>query len=176
MKKTVFIILSLLLCIGIYAAKKPKVDLSFMNNQSKLNCIVDFSGISLNFKEEEGNDSFNDLQRERFTEWQKTLESDESYYLKRFYSGVRDELDPKILALGNFPEAEYSALVTIKSTTVKGDIDAAIIFINTLSNDTIYSFELRGDGGTFGSMMNLVGDGMRELGENFGELLRKKSK
>ncbi len=175
MRRILVFAITLFICTGLNYAKKPDVDLSFLKKQNQLNCIIDFSNVTLNNTAPEG-DFYHDVFVAQFEEWKKKLNEDEMYYQKRFFSGVINEFESRRMAFGNIPSAEYTVRVLIDKTTANGDIDATFVFSHTATEEEICKFQLHGGGGKFGSMMNLVGDGMRELGENFGKLLRKKSK
>ena len=175
MRKVILITIVLFSCSTLSAASNKNINLSFLKNQTVLNCVVDFSQVTY-YDPSDGKDFLSTASAMEFEEWKKTIARDESYYLKRFHSGVVSDLNPKILSLGNIPTASYTVRIEINKLTRKGDVYANIVFLNTDTNENLCSFELFGDGGTIGTLMNLVGDGMRSLGEDLGEIIKKKRK
>ncbi len=167
MKSVKFLFLVAFACVSgaLSAQKITQGDLKFLKNESKLHCKFDFSETTIvGFGKEE------------FDEWFATLGKDSTFYAKRFYSGVADELGNRFLLIGEQPSANFQAVIQIMQISPNGDIKAFCKFSHMNSDDELCVAQLNGSGGRFGSFMGLVGDGMRELGENFGKLLRKKSK
>lgn len=140
-------------------------NMKFLKGESRLNCVIDYSETTITgFSEEE------------FKDWFATLDEDSTFYAKRFFSGVVNELGNRFLLVGNQPKAKYNAIIRIMQISPKGDVMAVCDFTLASSPDKLCSVQLTGDGGRIGTFMGLVGDGMNELGEHFGKFLRKYTK
>lgn len=165
MRKIVFA--SLLLICAVYAnAYNMQGDLNFMKKQSKLHLIADFSHTQIL-----------GVEGAQLSEWKATLGEDSTLYIKRFYNGVVDGLENRFLLVGDQPNAEYKVLMTIEQVDTKGTVYATFVFTPMNDdNNILCTLQMVGKGGHIGTFLNLFCDGMRSLGEDFGELLRKKTK
>lgn len=157
-----------LLAISPLFAQAQKIksgNLDFLKGEWKLHTEIDFSQAQYVGDQGYGQAILNSV-----------LESDSSALLKRFYTAVTDELDNRYFLVGNQPDAKYKAIMYVQQVTANGKVYSIFIFSPIDSDENLCTMEVIGDGGHFGTFLNLFGDGMKDAGEIFGKVLRKKSK
>ncbi len=67
--------------------------------------------------------------------------------------------------LGNFPKSKYTLKVNVVHVSVKGTITSFAEVLDSEGTILATLPEMKGDGGTFGSKMNLIGDGCKSTGK-----------
>lgn len=75
--------------------------------------------------------------------------------------------------LGNFPKADYTVKVNVVSVNRKGDMLSNAEILDIDGNVIATISDIKGDGGTFGSNMNLMGDGCKSTGEALAKRMAK---
>lgn len=163
--KRFWLLALLFLPITVSAQKITSGDLKFLKNETRLNTIIDFSKAQLVGDPEGGR-----------TKLEAFLALDSTYLIQRFYDGVADELEGRYFLVGNQPDARYEAVIQVQQVAEKGKTWSMVEFSNRETKEVLCTVQLMGNGGHFGTFLNLWGDGLRDSGESFGELLRKKSK
>ena len=163
--RLVLIGLVAMLACQVSAQKIVKGNLKFLKGETMLHCEFDYSETSmLGYSKAE------------FDEWKETLGQDSSYYAKRFFNGIIDELGRRFLVIGNYPRAKYQMIVHVLQIADNGDINAVCEFSLMGETDPLCTMLLKGSGGHIGSILSLIGDGMNDMGENLGDVLRKKTR
>jgi len=146
----------------VSAQKIKSGDLKFLKNETMLSTKIDFSKAQLNGNTENGR-----------TRLEAFLALDSAYIIQRFYDGVADELEDYYFLVGNQPEARYEAVIQVQLVAENGSTWSMVEFSDRETKEVLCTVQLMGNGGRFGTFLNLWGDGMRDSGENFGEFLRK---
>lgn len=75
--------------------------------------------------------------------------------------------------IGNFPKASYILKVRIISVDSKGNMNSTAEFLDKDGKLVAKVGEIYGDGGTFGSKMNLMGDGFKSTGKALSKQVKK---
>ena len=163
--KRIFFSVILLISTVALNAKGKQCDLTFLNHQSKLHVVADFSNTQIL--------GAGDTQ---LAEWNAMLGEDSTLYVKRFYNGVVEGLGNRFLLVGNQPNAEYKVLMIIEQVDSKGNVFATFRFSPMNDDIELCTLQMKGEGGRIGTFLSLFCDGMRSLGEEFGELIKKNTK
>lgn len=78
------------------------------------------------------------------------------------------------LSLGEFPEAQYTALFQVQSIDDNGSTSGIMIIKDNVCDKEIVIIDrLYGQGGKFGTFENLISDAMERLGTQFGDFIVK---
>lgn len=92
------------------------------------------------------------------------------YLLDRFISEFNDEMmDRKgkiIFATPNPKDVKYTLVVKVHMMNRDGDTHAEVSFVESGTTNVLVANEYRAKGGTFGTVPNLMGDGMENLAES----------
>ena len=103
--------------------------------------------------------------------WKVHEESLKNQFLKCFH----EELPG--YSFGSYANvATYRMTMRINHVTPKGNMLATFIVTSVVTGDVIVEFQANGDGGKWGSFLNLFGDGIRDLGEEVGSFFMKQVK
>jgi hypothetical protein len=118
---------------------------------------------------------------EEIAEYEPDWYKDQPRYEKRFYRGFEEKLIKRkidkiclLVSPDKYDATAKSALVVkvnILSVDTNGNTRAAVEFVGV--NEPSKTIAMRGDGGIFGTWLNLFGDGMESLGENIVEFIYK---
>ena len=78
------------------------------------------------------------------------------------------------LSLGEFPEAQYTAVFQVQSIDDNGSTSGLMIIKdNVCDKEIVIIDKLYGQGGKFGTFANLTSDAMERLGTQFGDFIVK---
>ena len=154
-------------CLPLLASAQKILtgDLKFLLTEHKLGTSIDFSQAQMAGGQENGR-----AQIEAY------LVLDSTYILKRFYSGVANELEDRYFLYGDQPEARYEAVVHVQQVTDNGKTWSTVDFIDRETQQVVCTAQLIGSGGRIGTFLNLWGDGMKDSGEALGKLIKKNTK
>lgn len=75
--------------------------------------------------------------------------------------------------LGKYPKAKYTVKVNVVSVNKNGDMLSNAEILDFEGNVIATISDIKGDGGTFGSNMNLMGDGCKSTGEALAKRMAK---
>ncbi len=150
-----------MLCLGANAQKIVSGSLSPVKNAEKINFVVDYSKTSFNGKNEAA-----------FSEYEEDWQKDKPEVIDYILAGVRDNLKGKI-SFGEFADAEYTLTIYPIEIERKGDTEAEATITDKQGNVICSMKDFEGEGGTFGTKLNLIKDGAKELGQNVGKFLKK---
>ena len=144
-------------------AKKTKGDaLDFLKGEKALHVIIDISQAQMMGSDNDGESMLIPL-------WQE----DSTVLAKRFYYGVRDELEKAFFLVGNHPEANYKVIMHIRQVASDGTVYSTMDFMPINGDTILASLDMVGDGGRIGTFLSLFGDGLEHTGEDFGKILKK---
>jgi hypothetical protein len=120
---------------------------------------------------------------EGIAEYEPDWYKDQPRYEGRFIKGfdkqlTRSNVDKSCLLLSpdKYDENIKSALlvkVNIRSVESNGNTRAVVEFIGAANDEIPKAIGMRGEGGVFGTWLNLFGDGMESLGENIVKYILK---
>lgn len=91
-----------------------------------------------------------------------------------FLHDLNEELEDNDIVFGDCSECVYTMWCNILSISANGTIIMDIRFVNTETLEERRKLKIQGHGGVFGSLVNLIGDGMSDCGENLGEYIEDK--
>lgn len=163
----------LLFCQNIQAQKIKKGDLDFLKNQKEIHLVFDWSNVIIDNKTEE---DFVDIKainsREDWkNEWYTTIKKGFELKFKAATNGIFIEtLDMKV---GDYPNANVTALIKLQRIDSDGEVYASVIFSNNNSDEPIITVKINGDGGMWGTVENLFGDGFTKAGISLGKIIVK---
>lgn len=126
----------------------------------------------VNFEADYSKASIMNMTEEEFATYEQDWEKDKPEIVSRISHGIEKSLDQKIL-FGRFPKADYTLRWEVLHINKKGDTISKVYVVNKQGDVCAVVADVRGDGGTFGSKLNLIKDGASESGEKFGKYLRK---
>ena len=162
MKKLFVLFLFCLPILG-YAQKVTNGSLKVLKGQARVNLEIDFSQAVIHGMSE---DDFAVYERDWFR--------DKDQVIAFFRIEAAESCDK--IAIGPFPEAEYTIKVSVLRINTKGDF-TCIGELQNKSGEVLASITgISDQGGRFGSKLNLIKDGAKHTGERFGIFLRKQLK
>ncbi len=91
-----------------------------------------------------------------------------------FVSKANQELQNVNLFLTSEKGRKYTVFLRPQNIARKGNNSIVCSFVETATGRVMTEFVVNGKGGTFGSMSNLWGDGMKSAGKKFGKYVCKK--
>ena len=105
------------------------------------------------------------------TEWLKDKPSIIMKFVDEF-NKVQDNL-----AIGLLPDVKYTCVLKVLNVTREGDIRAEFYVTETSTGDHLAEVTgIKAKGGRFGTGLNLMGDGMKNLGKGLGRFVNKNIK
>lgn len=164
MKRFILCIL-LILPLALSAQKIKSGSLAFLKEEKSLNIVFDVSKARMIGSSNESESMVIPL-------WN----ADSTLLIKRFYYGVKDEMEKRYFLYGDVPEANYKAVFHIQQVGNDGTVYSLVEFSPNNGDEILCTVEMIGKGGRFGTFLNLFGDGLEELGEAMGKLLKKNTR
>lgn len=173
MKKSVFLLMTLLICSFAATAQEiTKGSFHRLIIPQDIDLHIDFtSGVyrGLTYSELIESECPGDNSEQL---WKVHEESLKSQFLKCFL----EEVGPGY-SFGAFASvATHRMTMKINNVNPKGYLSATFTFTNIATNALVVEFEVNGDGGRYGSFVNLFGDGIRDAGEKAGSFFLKQVK
>lgn len=171
MKKIISLAAALLLtlCVNaqkvIFEGKAPS-----LKGEKKINLVVDFSEMTIDDK--------------NVADWLKARQAEQPDYdaknelenelkpsiLEHVVDGVNSKLKSAKAYVAVNTKTDYTVVVKPLQIKRKGTNVNKCSVVDKNGN-TLVAFEVKGKGGTFGSMANLFGDGYKDSGKNLGKIL-----
>ncbi len=174
MKKNIFVLCLLLISTIVFAKKGKKETFAFLKNEKQLNVIIDYSDVIID-----------ELSEVEFLEMQAIKGGDE--WSTKWENEIKDDLYKKFtgymnlnfigeyeIRAGNFPNANFQALVKLETISERGTTKASVVFTKVNSEEEITTVYIYGAGGTYGSRENLMGDGFQRAGDQLGGIIERK--
>lgn len=170
MKKILFIALLLIATLGAKAQIVTKGDMPSLVGERKINVVFDYSQLTINQKST--------------TDWLQYRQADQPDYNAE--SELENELKPalqtafveqvnkKLERFGSFlvvdKNAKYTLTVYPQDVKKNGNNTTECVMTDKDGNHVV-TFTVKGNGGKFGTMANLWGDGFKSVGKKVGALL-----
>lgn len=169
------LLLSLLAAASMYGAAAQKLkegSLDFLNNQTELNIVFDYTHLKIEGKSEE----YYAIKEGK--EWQKDWNNSKKEFFEKFVNSMNLELINREnkLRCGSYGDAKYQATIWVLELDDDNDMNAEVIIHKISDNQALARITLYGAAGAFGTMANLVGDAMKDAGKKLGKFLAKKLK
>lgn len=175
MKKLVLCLLTIsFIQIALGKSDEKVNSLEFLKGENRINVVLDYSEAmmaGMNFED------FKKYLPEHYDDgWDDHYAA---YFLDRFYIGFNNKMmdSKKVnMLVGNYSSANYKIVVKVYLVDRKGNTNADIIISPISSDEVLYKSDYMVDGGTFGTVPNLMGDGMRTLGRTLATRIIKELK
>ena len=156
------VVLSLVFVLGslFYVGAQEKTILDVSQAQV-VNLVVDFS-----------NASIHNMDENAFSTYEPSYAKGKNEVIAKLVEEFNDEEKVGFI-LGNFPKADYTVKVNVVAGSRKGDMLSNAEILDIDGNVIATISDIKGDGGTFGSNMNLMGDGCKSTGEALAKRMAK---
>ncbi len=161
--RRVLLIVALLFGAILQAQSQHVVEgsIDILADQTQINVVADYSKASImNMTEAE------------YGEYEPNWAKAKPTIVSKFVDGLIDKIDERII-FGRLPHAQYTLRWVVLHVNTKGDTWSDIVVENSSGEVVLRITDLKGDGGTFGTKLNLMGDGAVESGEVLGKFLRR---
>lgn len=163
--------LSCLFCVTAIAGGKD-VSLAFLKSEKAIGYVVDWSQMTINGMSK--------------AEWIEKRQVDQPDYdankeyeeellpsIEKMFETANDEIKKTGLYFVSSTEKKYTFYFYPQDIKKKGDNNINCVVKETATGETKAEFNLKGNGGTWGSMGNLWGDGFEDAGEKLGKIIKK---
>lgn len=171
MKKIIFFIACYQLMFLQGIAQKTSND--FLSKEKHLNIVMDYSIVKIDGYTEAEFVEYQCIRGgEKWeTKWDSIIKKD----LYQKFTGYFNEnfIGKCDLRGGNFPDADYIATVKLVKIDFYGTTEAKVIITKKGSDTVLSIIDIVGRGGRAGSRENLMGDGFRRAGSDFGKKMLK---
>lgn len=156
-----FLLLTASICIN---AQTVTGSLDGLFSQKYLNVIVDYSEASIHGMCE---DDFSELE----TDWQK----DKPSITAKVIANLSEKIGGRFIFGLKKPES-YSLKIHVNSISIKGNFNFDVFILNADGKEEAKIEGFKAKGGTFGSALNLIGDGAEQTGKVIAKFLKSKIK
>ena len=153
--------------VNLSAQKLVSGSLASLAGESSVLCEIDFSeGVYDSEKFD-----LNELIADVGDDWEK----DSKEVLAKFRRSSNDKLESigLILVRTATDKTNYKMVVVPQKVDDDGEVYLKILFYKIGEDKEVAEVSLNANGGTFGSFMNLFGDGMTNAGSKFGKWMKK---
>ncbi len=169
MKKTLFLVFVLMLCItSVHAQKSKKISLDFLKNEKELNVIFDYS--EAKFEKKLAEDYFAQ-ENAKNKDWEAKYKE---AMITKFIAAINGELSNGCRVRRESQNVKYQLIVKVIKIDDDCDTDAEILVTEINSINILAQFSVYGAAGSFGSFTNLCGDAIENIGEKTGKFIAKK--
>ena len=160
------LIISIVLLATTICANAQKISSSLdgLSTQKFLNVAVDFSEASIHGMCEE---DFAELE----TDWEK----DKPSIIAKIISNMSEKLEGRFVFGLKKPES-YTLKIHVNTISIKGNFNFDVIVLKADGQEEAKIENLNAKGGTFGSALNLIGDGAEQSGKVIAKILKNKVK
>lgn len=171
MRKT---ILLLIVCFmtAVSAQGADKISFAFLKGEQGISYVVDWSDLKI-----AGFSPKNWLEIRQTEQPEYNAKYEYENQLKTriddFISNANDQLEKVGLFLSSEKGRKYTLFIRPQNIERKGNNSIECSFVETVTGKVMAEFVVNGKGGTFGSMSNLWGDGMKSAGKKFGKTVCK---
>jgi hypothetical protein len=171
MKRTISLVICVLLSVvSSYAG--DKLSFSFLKGETSLSYVVDWSNMTINGL---GKSDWIERRNAEQPDYdaEKEYESELLPRINDFVAKANAEMENVNLFLSAKAGHKYTVYLYPQNIKSNGDNTIECAIKETATGKTMVEFVVNGRGGTFGSMSNLWGDGMRSSGKKFGKFICK---
>lgn len=169
-KSIILLLLALVSCVTMQA--KDGLTFSFLQGETAISFAVDWSDLTINGMKPDDWIEFRNIEQ---PEYNATREY-EDQLLPRYndlIARANKELANVNLFITKTAGRKYTLTIKPQNITKKGDCSIECTIRETTTGRRMVEFVITGKGGTFGSMSNLWGDGMKSAGKKLGKLICK---
>lgn len=171
MKKALsFLICILLSSMSTFAG--DKLTFSFLKGETAMSYIVDWSNMTINGLKKSDWIERRNAEEPNF-DAKREYETELLPRINDFVAKANSEMEKVNLFISAKGGRKYTLYLYPQNITSKGDNAIECVIKETATGKTMVEFVINGKGGTFGSMSNLWGDGMKNSGKKFGKFICK---
>lgn len=171
MRKTIFlIILCFINTVSTWGA--DKISFTFLKGEQAVSYIVDWTNLKIaGFSPK----NWLEIRQTEQPEYNAQYEYENQLMprINDFISNANDQLEKVGLFLSSEKGRKYTVYLRPQNIERKGNNSIECSFVETTTGKVLAEFVVNGKGGTFGSMSNLWGDGMKSAGKKFGKTVCK---
>lgn len=171
MRKTIFlIILCFINTVSTWGA--DKISFTFLKGEQAVSYIVDWTDLKIaGFSPK----NWLEIRQTEQPEYNAQYEYENQLMprINDFISNANDQLEKVGLFLSSEKGRKYTVYLRPQTIERKGNNSIECSFVETATGKVLAEFVVNGKGGTFGSMSNLWGDGMKSAGKKFGKTVCK---
>ena len=171
MRKTIFlIILCFINTVSTWGA--DKISFTFLKGEQAVSYIVDWTNLKIaGFSPK----NWLEIRQTEQPEYNAQYEYENQLMprINDFISNANDQLEKVGLFLSSEKGRKYTVYLSPQNIERKGNNSIECSFVETATGKVLAEFVVNGKGGTFGSMSNLWGDGMKSAGKKFGKTVCK---
>ncbi len=171
MRKTIFlIILCFINTVSTWGA--DKISFTFLKGEQAVSYIVDWTNLKIaGFSPK----NWLEIRQTEQPEYNAQYEYENQLMprINDFISNANDQLEKVGLFLSSEKGRKYTVYLRPQNIERKGNNSIECSFVETATGKVLAEFVVNGKGGTFGSMSNLWGDGMKSAGKKFGKTVCK---
>ena len=159
MKKYLFVLMMSCLTTTMFAQ-----GLGFLKNEARVDMKLNYSEAVIAGYEESNILTF-----------EKDWEKDQAVLFAKMVGPYNDKLG-ETLPAGNFSNANYT--IEVRPTVIQknGNIVGYFVVLDAAGTELYRSQKFSAKGGTFGTFLNLVGDGMKSTGKVIANMVKKELK
>ncbi len=182
MKKIVLCFIIVLVATSAKCQKLESGSLEELRNE-KVNFVVDFSKAEIDLLSEEDFLKKKCLVEDEGEKWRDYWYGEcADLFISRFSAECNKKCANLIVSgrcptMGKFPDARYTAIYRLQEVDADGELDGKIEIVDKQTNQIVATIKkVHGDGRHWGSIENLISDGMDDAGERIGRFFKKKFK
>lgn len=164
MKKLGAIVLMSLVAAGSYAQKLAEGSLEALKGESRINVEMNYTNAVLkgmSFKEYVAQEE----------NWDKGVKEIQGKFVEEFNKSSKGKI-----TAGSFENAKYTLRIDAIKVEKRGATTADAYIVDAEGKTVAKITKVEGDGGAWGTHLNLMGDGATNMGAQLGKFLKSKIK
>jgi hypothetical protein len=167
-------IITLIISTICNAQTLEKGSLSFLNGETKLNVVIDYSKGNIKGMTEEEFIKASCATAREGDGWRDVWNNKAKSELKaKFIFTMNSGMVGSGLYGGNYDDAKYTLTIVIFSIDARGTTIADAIITETGKSGVLAKTRINGKGGRIGTFVNLTGDGFKRAGTHMASIIRK---
>lgn len=172
MKNLFLIATMLMISLSTLAQKIVSGQMPSLKGEIKINLVIDYSQMTIDSKSVDNWLEYRQAAQPDYNAEDELEKGLKPALKEAFVSQINKKLEKRGAYLAETKDANYTLILIPHNVRKKGDnINTCVITDKT--DRELVSIEVKGDGGNFGSMSNLWGDGYSDTGEKMGSFLAK---
>ena len=158
------------LCVTTNAQSLVPRSFDFLRGQTNLGITIDMTGTTIDGTAMKSYLELNLSKDENVEEWMKKSNAE---LTEELVFAFNKTMRKKKCGLNSIRVDSFNYQATVKavSFTKKGDLDAVVTFTKVGSDEVLARVALKGNGGKFSSLNNLMGDGCKDAGTKLAKML-----
>ena len=172
MKRLLFI-LFVLFSLSINAQKVTEGIFPSLKGQSKINFIIDYSDMTIDKKSVSDWIEYRNAQQPKYDASKELDEELKPVVNEQLLKYINEKLEKHNAFLTKSQDCKYTVVAMPQNVSKKGDNITKFLLKESNSDKTVVSVEVKGSGGTFGSMCNLWSDGFKDTAKKIGSFFSK---